>query len=132
MRWATARSRFASAQAAPEGPVRAELAISNPAGTETEVESLGFNSTPAMLAASTMTYTHATDAAAIATVSPATRRPDAQDCDFFGGPEDARSWSRSDRLRGAIAMSWSPRGRYLAIADGDGTAAALTIISPPR
>jgi hypothetical protein len=34
--------------------------------------------------------------------------------------------------RGAIAMSWSPRGRYLAIADGDGTAAALTIMSPPR
>ncbi len=34
--------------------------------------------------------------------------------------------------RGDIAMSWSPRGRYLAIADGDATAAALTIISPPR
>ena len=66
---------FREAQAAPAGPVRAEVALSNPSGTETEVESLGFNSTPAMLAASSMTYTRATDTAAIATFSPTTEGP---------------------------------------------------------
>ena len=35
-------------------------------------------------------------------------------------------------LRGEVEMSWSPRGRYLAITDGDATAAALTVLSPPR
>ena len=121
---------FRGAQAAPEGPVRAELAISNPAGTDTEVQSLGFNSTPAMLAASTMTYTRATDAAAIATVSPALDGPLRKIVIFSVAPRRAFLVAFGP-LRGAIAMSWSPRGRYLAIADGDGTGAALTIISPP-
>jgi hypothetical protein len=121
---------FRGAQAAPDGPVRAELAISNPAGTDTEVQSLGFNSTPAMLAASTMSYTRATDAAAIATVSPALDGPLRKIVIFSVAPRRAFLVAFGP-TRGTIAMSWSPRGRYLAIADGDGTEAALTIISPP-
>src|SRR5579871_4731466 len=61
---------FREAQNAPEAPVRAEVALSNPMGTNTEVQLLGFNTTPAMLASSTMTYTRQTDVAAIGTFSP--------------------------------------------------------------
>lgn len=122
---------FRGAQAAPAGPVRAEVALSNPSGTETEVESLGFNSTPAMLAASSMTYTHATDTAAIATFSPTTEGPMRKIIIYSVAPKTAFLVAFGP-TRGDVALSWSPRGRYLAIADGDATAAALTIISPPR
>lgn len=122
---------FRGAQAAPAGPVRAEVALSNPSGNETEVESLGFNSTPAMLAASTMSYTRTTDTAAIATFSPTTEGPMRKIVIYSVAPKRAFLIAFGP-VRGTIAMSWSPRGRYLAIADGDATAAALTIISPPR
>ncbi len=122
---------FRGAQAAPAGPVRAELALSNPSGNETEVESLGFNSTPAMLAASTMTYTHATDSAAIATFSPTTEGPMRKIVIYSVAPKRAFLVAFGP-TRGDVAMSWSPRGRYLAIVDGDASAAALTIMSPPH
>ncbi len=122
---------FRGAQFAPDGPIRAEVALSNPSGSDTEVVSLGFNSTPTMLAASTMTYTRTADAAAIATFSPTAEGPTRKIVVYSVAPKRAFLIAFGP-ARGSIAMSWSPRGRYLAIADGDGTAAALTIISPPR
>jgi hypothetical protein len=122
---------FRDAQRAPDGPVRAELALSNPSGTNTEVESLGFNSTPAMLAASKMTYTHETDEAAIATFGPTTEGPMRKLVIYSVAPRRAFLVAFGS-VRGILAMSWSPQGRYLAIVDGDGTASALTIVAPPR
>ncbi len=122
---------FRGAQFAPNGPIRAEVALSNPTGSDTEVESLGFNSTSAMLAASTMTYTRATDTAAIATFSPTTSGPLRKIVIYSVAARHAFLVAFGP-VRGVVAMSWSPRGRYLAIADGDGSAAALTIMSPPR
>jgi hypothetical protein len=122
---------FRGAQFAPDGPIRAEVALSNPTGSDTEVQSLGFNTTPAMLAASTMTYTRATDTAAIATFAPSTEGPMRKIVIYSVAPKRAFLIAFG-AARGTLAMSWSPRGHYLAVADGDGTAAALTIISPPR
>lgn len=122
---------FRGAQFKPDGGIRAEVARSNPSGTNVEVESLGFYTTPAMLATSTMTYTRATDAAAIATFSPTTEGPMRKIVIYSVAPKRAFLVAFG-AVRGVVAMSWSPRGRYLAIADGDGSAAALTIISPPR
>jgi hypothetical protein len=84
-----------------------------------------------MLATSTMTYTRATDTAAIAAFSPTTEGPVRKIVIYSVAPKRAFLVAFG-AVRGAVAMSWSPRGRYLAIADGDGTAAALTIIAPPR
>jgi hypothetical protein len=122
---------FRRALAAPAGRIHAELALSDPIGSNTEVKSLGFNSTPAMLAASTMTYTHATDEAAIATFSPTSTGP-LRKIVIYSVASKRAFLVAFGAPRGAVAMSWSPRGRYLAIADGDATAAALTIMSPPR
>ena len=122
---------FRGAQFAPEGPVRAEVALSNPTGSDTEVDSLGFNSTPTMLAASTLTYTRATDTAAIATFSPTSSGPMRKIVIYSVAPRRAFLVAFG-RARGVLTMSWSPRGRYLAIADGDSGASALTIVSPPR
>jgi hypothetical protein len=122
---------FRGAQYAPEGPVRAEVAISNPDSSETEVQSLGFESTPAMMAASKMTYTRETDSAAIATFAPSPSGPMRKIVIYSVAPRRAFLVAFGP-VRGTMSMSWSPRGRYLAIADGDATAAALTIMSPPR
>jgi hypothetical protein len=122
---------FPAARSAPDAPIRAEVALSDPKGSETEVESLGFNTTPAMLATSTMTYTRVTDAAAIATFSPTSNGPMRKLVIYSLAPKRAFLVAFGP-ARGAITMSWSPRGRYLAIADGDVTAAALTIMAPPH
>ena len=122
---------FRGAQFASTTPIRAEVALSNPAGTDTEVEPLGFNTTPAMLAASTMSYTSATDMAAIATFSP-TPTGSMRKIVVYSVAGKRAFLVAFGPERGAITMSWSPRGRYLAIADGDATAAALTIMAPPH
>jgi len=78
-----------------------------------------------------MTYTRATDTAAIATFSPTTSGPLRKIVIYSVAARHAFLVAFGP-VRGVVAMSWSPRGRYLAIADGDGSAAALTIMSPPR
>jgi len=122
---------LASAQTAPDRPVRAEVAISNQSGSDIEVESLGFNTTPAMLAGSTMTYARATDAAAIATFSPTAEGPVRKIVSYSVAPKRAFLIAFGP-ARGLATMSWSPRGHYLALVDGDESGAALTIVSPPR
>ena len=118
-------------QQAPQNAVHAQVAVSDPSGSDIEVQSLGFLTTPAMLAASTMTYTRATDDAAIATFSPAAEGPMRKIVTYSVAPRHAFLIAFGP-ARGGSTMSWSPRGRYLAIADGDAGAAALTIVVPPR
>jgi hypothetical protein len=122
---------ISTAKGEPQRPVRAQVAISNQSGSEIEVESLGFNTTPAMLADSAMTYTRATDAAAIATFSPTPEGPVRKIVIYSVAPKRAFLIAFGP-ARGLVSMSWSPHGRYLALADGDGTAAALTVLAPPR
>jgi hypothetical protein len=122
---------FRDAQAPSDRSVRAQVALSTPSGNDIELESLGFNTTPAMLAASTMTYTRATDAAAIQAFSPSTEGPVREIVTYSVAPKRAFVIAFGP-ARGLATMSWSPRGHYLALVDGDEAGAALTIISPPR
>jgi len=78
-----------------------------------------------------MTYTRATDAAAIATFSPSPEGPMRKIVVYSVAPKRAFLVAFGP-ARGIASMSWSPRGHYLAIADGDGAAAALTVLEPPR
>ena len=78
-----------------------------------------------------MTYTRATDTAAIATFSPTTSGPMRKIVIYSVAARRAFLVAFGP-ARGVLTMSWSPRGRYLAIADGDSGASALTIVSPPR
>jgi hypothetical protein len=118
-------------QQAPQDAVHAQLAVSDASGSDIEIHSLGFLTTPAMLAASSMTYTRATDDAAIATFSPTAEGPVRKIVTYSVAPRHAFLIAFGP-VRGVTTMSWSPRGRYLAIADGDIGAAALTIVVPPR
>jgi hypothetical protein len=84
-----------------------------------------------MLAASTMTYTRATDSAAIQAFSPSTEGPVREIVTYSVAPKRAFVIAFGP-AHGVATMSWSPRGHYLAVVDGDASSAALTIISPPR
>ena len=122
---------FGKIRNAPDAPCRAEVALSNASGNETDVESLGFNTTPTMLAASTMTYSRESDSAAIATFSPTPGGPQRKLVVYSVAAQRAFLIAFGP-ARGGLTMSWSNHGRYLAIADGDSYQSALTIVAPPR
>jgi hypothetical protein len=122
---------FREAQFSPSREIRAELALSDASGGDTDVQSLGFNTTAPLLAASTMTYAHPTDTAAIATFSPGEPAP-MRKVVIYSVASKKAFLVAFGLARGGISMSWSPRGRYLAISDGDATSAALTILAPPQ
>jgi hypothetical protein len=122
---------FRKIQNAPDSPCRAEVALSNSSGTETSVISLGFNTAPAMLAGSTMTYSRESDSAAIATYSPTQSGPERKIVIYSVAAQRAFLIAFGPS-RGVVTMSWSNHGHYVAIADGDSYQSALTIIAPPR
>ena len=122
---------FHEAQFSPGREIRAEVALSNPSGSDTDVQSLGFNTTAPLLAASTMTYARPTDTAAIATFSPGEPTPMRKIVIYAVATKRAFLVAFGPS-RGGVSMSWSPRGRYLALSDGDATSAALTIMMPPQ
>jgi len=110
-------------------PLLAEIGRSAGQG-EVQANSLGFMTTPEMLAASSMSYSRTGDMAAmvaygadmggtrkILVYAPATRNA------FmiaWGAP------------RGVACLSWSPQGRYLAVVDGDAAESSLTIFEAPE
>jgi hypothetical protein len=122
---------FRKAQYAPDEPLPTEVALSNPDGSETDVQKIGFEVTPTMLVASRMTYTHETDSAAIATFTPLPTGPTRHIVVYSVASKRAFLIAFGP-VRGVAAMSWSPQGHYLAIADGDASSSALTIMAPPR
>ncbi len=122
---------FRKIQNSPNGPCRAEVALSNASGSDIDIKSLGFNSTPAMLADSRMTYSVASDTAAITTFSPTPAGPTRKIVIYSVAAQRAFLVAFGS-ANGVATTSWSPQGRYLAIADGDATGSALTIMNPPR
>jgi len=66
---------FRKIRNAPMEPTRAEIAVSNERNSEVEVDSLGFNTTPAMLAESRMIYATENHLAAITTFTPTRSGP---------------------------------------------------------
>jgi len=122
---------FRKAQYGPDEALPTEVALSNPDGSETDVQRIGFEVTPASLVASRMTYTHETDSAAIATVSPMPTGP-ARHIVIYSVASKRAFLVAFGAVRGVATMSWSPQGHYLAIADGDASSSALTIMAPPH
>jgi hypothetical protein len=115
----------------PDTPTLAQLALVNAKDAQIDVESLGFNTTPAMLAQSTMSYSRESNAAAIATFGVTRGGPLRRLLTYSVATKSAFVIAFGPP-RGPILMNWSPRGQYLAIVDGDGVESALTILSPPR
>lgn len=122
---------FAAVKRFPRRPVKVEIALVRSPAHRIDMVSLGFKTTPALLEHSTMTYSAASNRAAIDT--------------FLQTPSGVirrlitYSMARQSAFivaygpaRGRVSMSWSPGGEYLAIFDADRSGTALTILQPPR
>ncbi len=115
----------------PDAPVTAEMALFDPSQPEVRVKSLAIRTLPRMLAESTMVYSTASDAAAIEMFVPGIAGP-LRDILAYSAPAQVAFLLAEGPARGSAAMSWSPDGERLALADGDSLAAMLTVLIPPR
>ena len=116
---------------APTAPVKAEIALVNPQTAQITINSLGFQTPPAMFAQSAMVFTTASDSAAIDTFVP-TRQGLVRELIDYSYPARSAFVLASGPARGPLSMSWSPNGLALAIVDGDDSRAMLTVMVPPR
>ncbi len=122
---------FQSAASAPNQRVTAQIASFAPKQSQTVVDTLGTPTTPAMMLATTMTYSpnFAQLALQLFVAGP-------------GGPmREIVTFSIIDRkafvlasgpFRGVAVIGWSPAANHLVIFDGDGTTGAVAVITPER
>ena len=115
----------------PDARAKAEIALLNPWTAVVTINSLGFQTLPALLAQSSMVFTTASDSAAIDTFVP---QPNGllRELIDYSYPSRNAFVLASGTARGPLLMSWSPDGRALAIVDGDASLAMLTVMVPPR
>ncbi|MGD1028395.1 hypothetical protein [Candidatus Binatus soli] len=116
----------------PEAMLLAQVAISRPEQSELDMRSLGFDTMPEMLAQSTMEYSRAADEAAMQVYAPSL--PVAwRKIVTYSLKYDSAFLLAEGPARGAVTMSWSLKGRWLAFLDGDATAGTvMTVLVPPR
>ncbi len=122
---------FARAKRFPNRPVKAELALAHASTHQLDTVSLGFKSTPVLLAQSTMTYSAASNHAAIDTFLPTASGILRRIITYSLARQSAFIVAYGP-ARGLVTMSWSPGGEYLAIFDAGASGSALTILQPPR
>jgi hypothetical protein len=116
----------------PEAPLLAQLAISRPEQGELDVKSLGFDTMPEMLAQSTMEYSRSANEAAMQIYAPSLPVP-WRKIVTYSLKYDSAFLLAEGPARGTVTMSWSLRGRWLALLDGDATAGmVMTVLAPPR
>ncbi len=116
----------------PEATLLAQIAISRPEQSELDMKSLGFETTAEMLAQSTMEYSKSADEAAMQVYAPSL--PVAwRKIVTYSLKYDSAFMMAEGPARGAVTMSWSLKGRWLAFLDGDATAGTvMTVLVPPR
>jgi hypothetical protein len=116
----------------PEEPMVAQVAISQVEQSEVDLKSLGFNTVPAMLAESTMSYSRGSDDAAMQIFAPSLPVP-WRKIVTYSLRSDSAFLIAAGPARGTVTMSWSPKGRWLALLDGDtSTGTVLSVLIPPR
>ena len=114
----------------PLEPVIAELAIFDPDKPEIDVRQLGFRTVPPMIADSVMLHTRPTDRVLLQTFEPAV--PVAmRKLIVYAERTDSAFQVAYGPARGMVQASWSPRGHWIALLDGDPRGSRLVIISPP-
>ena len=120
-----------TAMSAPDRRVTAEIASFDPKEKQSLVNTLGTPTTPSMMMASTMIYSHGFAELALQL--------------YVAGPDgpirEIVTYSIIDRkafvlasgpFRGTAVIGWSPHASQLVIFDGDGTTGALAVITPAR
>jgi hypothetical protein len=112
----------------------AQVAIEHPDQGEMDIEPLGFNSLPPMFAQSTMVYSRSADEAAMQIFAPARGQTEPwRMIVTYSMRVDSAFLLAEGPAKGTVTMSWSVKGRWLALLDGEAsTSTVLTVLEPPR
>jgi hypothetical protein len=123
---------FKQAIERPQVPIVAQVAVAQADLSKIDVKSLGFDSWPEMLAQSTMAYSKGADEAAMQIYAPSKPVP-WRKIVTYSLHYDSAFLLAEGPAQGTVTMSWSLRGRWLALLDGDATlGTVLTVLAPPR
>lgn len=120
-----------TAAASPERRVTAQIASFVPKQAATIVDTLGIPTTPAMMMASTMAYSHGFAELALQLYADRPSGPTREIVTFSIIDRKAFVLA-SGAVRGVAVIGWSPAGNQLVIFDGDGATGALAVIAPER
>ncbi|HEX5314718.1 MAG TPA: hypothetical protein VFX38_07450 [Gammaproteobacteria bacterium] len=120
-----------SAASSPDKRVTAQIASFIPKQNQTLVDTLGMPTTPAMMMASTMTYSHGFAELALQLYVAGPAGPTRKIVTFSIIDRKAFVLA-SGPFRGVAVIGWSPGANHLVIFDGDGTSGALAVITPQR
>ncbi|HUO04784.1 MAG TPA: hypothetical protein VMU16_06255 [Candidatus Binataceae bacterium] len=123
---------FRVATERPTQPLTAQIALARSDQSEIDIKSLAFQTTPAMLDQSSIAYSKQADEAAIQTFSPSVPIPWRKIINYSMTSGTAYMVGTGP-ASGTVTMAWSPKGRWLAVLDGDAASGtAMAILAPPR
>ena len=115
----------------PDHRVTAQIASFVPRQGTTIVNSLGIPTTPAMLMASTMTFSPLSSELGIQLFATQPQGP-TRDILVFSVTDHKAFVLASGSARGVAVIGWAPAANQIAIFDGDGVNSALAVLTPPH
>jgi hypothetical protein len=115
----------------PNRMVKAQVALIAPRQHNIDLNSLGFETLPALMARAKMTFSTASNDGVIDVYIPGAAGPLRRVIEY-SYPARAAFVLGSGAAEGPIAMSWSPDGRLLSIVDGNATLNTLAVIAPAK
>ncbi len=116
----------------PEQEFPAQVAVSQPEQSQIKIKSLGLRTLPPMLAQSSMEYSRGANEAAMQIFAPSRPVPWRKIINY-SLQVDSAFLLAAGPASGTVTMSWSPKGRWLALLDGDAASqTVLTVLAPPR
>jgi hypothetical protein len=119
------------AASSPDKRVTAQIASFVPRQGHTIVDSLGIPTTPAMMMASTMTYSHGFAELALQLYAEGPAGPTRNIVTFSIIDRKAFVLANGG-VNGVAVIGWAPNANHLVIFDGDGTTGVLAVITPTR
>jgi hypothetical protein len=120
-----------TAASSPDKRVTAQIASFVPKQGQTIVDSLGIPTTPAMMMASTMTYSHGFAELALQLYADRPAGPTREIVTFSIVGRKAFVLANGG-VNGVVVIGWAPGANHLVIFDGDGATGALAVITPAR
>jgi hypothetical protein len=120
-----------SAAAAPNHPIKIEVALVNSGTGQLAMNQLGYNSTPLLLAQSSIAFTRTADRMAIDALMLGAGGPQRQLIEYAARSQSAFVLGRGPADQ-PIGMSWSPDGAVLAAITIGRRANVITVFIPPR
>ncbi|HKV55768.1 MAG TPA: hypothetical protein VJN94_14130 [Candidatus Binataceae bacterium] len=115
----------------PNDSVKVEVARFEPNQSQLAINSLGFETSPSLLAQTTMDFSEASDNGIIDTALPGLAGP-LRELIEYSYRAHAAFVIASGPVQGAVAISWSPDGQRAAIVDGNSTVRTITVLAPPK